>query len=230
MLQMVLLHSVGVVGVVVVLLQTTASVTAYPNGAPDSTCLSMFPVGHRVNAMTSSPPFALEVTGGPLTFPNQSLTVTLRVKRDPDHFVGMLVQARMADCYSDKPVGSFYFQGEGNFLKVMDCHIERPRSAVSHNASVKRTNKVQFFWLSPMSPPGHIYFRATVVKNVTTFWTNVFSEMVQDASDSRPLPRHHCDVCTRLAACSASSLAAVTSLVTAALCCLSFARVVVMHG
>ena len=53
-----------------------------------------------------------------------------------------------------------------------------------------------------------------MVKNEKTFWTNVFSPYVEDDTDKSPVPDDYCPVQKKLTA-SASSLAALTSLVVA---------------
>ena len=54
-----------------------------------------------------------------------------------------------------------------------------------------------------------------MVKNEKTFWTNVFSEYVEDATDQSEVPTMHCGVQSKQSS-SASSLGALASLVVAA--------------
>ncbi|KAL8590227.1 hypothetical protein ACOMHN_010422 [Nucella lapillus] len=196
-------------------------VRAYPNGPPMGACGHMFPTGHGNDAMTSDPPYSLVVTGGPLTMTGQTFNLTLRVKGGTEYkyFKGWFVQARMASCYMpEKPLGSFILPPGDTYSQLMNCHKERPNSALAHNKSMHVNDKLTFQWQAPNSLPGHFYFRATVVKNKSTFWTNVFSEIIKDESDQYfPVPTKYCDVCMKKAACTASSFAALTSLIVAAL-------------
>ena len=57
-----------------------------------------------------------------------AVSVTLRATGNPDYpyFEGMFVQARMASCGSDKPIGTFSIPDGDTFMQIMDCHSERP--------------------------------------------------------------------------------------------------------
>ncbi|KAK7100442.1 putative defense protein Hdd11 [Littorina saxatilis] len=188
----------------------------YPNGPPVKACTSMYPSGHKVDAQTSDPPYELLVSSNTVQL-GQDVTVTLKMKTDHDpaypYFEGVFVQARMANCMSDLPIGTFSVPENDPFLRVMDCHADRPMSAVSHKNHTHQTEKM-FTWTAPTSEPGRIYFRATVVKNTETFWTNVYSPYLEDDTDDSNVPGKYCEVQSTVG--SASSLAAVTSLVVAA--------------
>ncbi|XP_025110857.1 putative defense protein Hdd11-like [Pomacea canaliculata] len=99
----------------------------------------------------------------------------------------MFVQARLADdCSVTSPIGSFNIPVNDNFMQQMVC--DKTNDAVSHRMKSAQNSK-SFIWTPPPTIPGTIYFRATVVYNKTTFWTDVFSEFLLP-SGAKPNPQY----------------------------------------
>ncbi|XP_041351739.1 putative defense protein Hdd11 [Gigantopelta aegis] len=170
-----------------------ASVSAYPEGPPLSCCSHMFPVGHEVNAQTSTPTVTIKMknSGGSDTTSytaGEQITVTVETANPSDttiYYEGLFVQARRANCMSHQkmqPVGTFSFEANNTYLKTLDCGSVS-KSAVSQKVSVHQTSQT-FTWTAPATTVGHVYFQATVVKNVSRFWTGVQSGFLYDAADT----------------------------------------------
>ncbi|KAK7508161.1 hypothetical protein BaRGS_00000400 [Batillaria attramentaria] len=205
-----------------------ALVAAYGTGPPKGdqegaakVCMDMFPVGHGEDARTEAPPYEIRLDATQL-----SLGSPISVKSDQTtytYFEGVFVQARMASCGSSEgmeALGSFSIAENDTFLQLYSCGKGQMDNAVGHKEASHQSN-ITFLWHPPASEPGHVYFRATVAKNRTHFWTNVFSPFVTDPSDTRSLPQDdamnnkYCDVRSTLAG-AASSVFALTPLIIAA--------------
>ncbi|KAK3577480.1 hypothetical protein CHS0354_026427 [Potamilus streckersoni] len=155
--------------------------TSFPSGPPNTTvvCKEMFPVGHGVDAQMSNPPYKIFLSQNIYT-PLEKIQVTVQAERG--YFIrGLFLQARLADCsgdHKDVPIGTFFLKPDERYLKTVSC-LNRRYSTVSHLSNTPLDHAV-FDWYAPDPHTGHIYFRATVVKQRRTFWTNVMSEFVRD--------------------------------------------------
>lgn len=198
------------------------SAAAYPEGAPKTggegknVCINMFPTGHGANAQSSTPPYELKVDKTSLG--NGRITVTLKVKDGgTTYFEGVFVQARMASCGSTvgmEAIGKFSLSANDPFLQLYNCGDNMVNNAVGQKVN-PRTTSTTFYWDQPASATGHVFFRATVVKNTQTFWTNVFSEFVRDTTNTSELNTTYCEV--QMTNDNApSSVSPVTSLIVAA--------------
>ncbi|KAL3868654.1 hypothetical protein ACJMK2_041433 [Sinanodonta woodiana] len=165
----------------VILFASIEVTTSFHSGPPNTTivCKEMFPVGHGVDAQMSSPPYKIFLSQNIYT-PSEKIQVTVQAEKG--HFIrGLFIQARLADCsgdHKDVPIGTFFLKPDERYLKTVSC-LNTQYSAVSHLSNTPLGNAV-FDWYAPDSHQGHIYFRATVVKQRRTFWTNVMSEFVRD--------------------------------------------------
>ncbi|XP_041351738.1 putative defense protein 3 isoform X3 [Gigantopelta aegis] len=172
------------------------AVSAYPQGPPLWSCAEMFPTKHKADAQTSTPIVNITLTdaqGNETTSyqagDNITVTVSTADSQNSDmYFKGLFVQARRANCTSDKksePVGTFIIDSNSKFLKTMDCE-KMSKSAVAQKVSMRQTTQT-FTWTAPSSKVGHVYIQATIVKNVKTFWTGVASNFLKDNDDkSKP--------------------------------------------
>ncbi|XP_025110852.1 putative defense protein 3 [Pomacea canaliculata] len=199
-----------------VLLSCCGPSLAYPDGAPTEACTNMFPSGHHADAQSSTPPYELTVSSTSLTASNV-YTVTLKVKSgQTTTFKGLFVQARLADnCNNTSPHGTFTVPSDG-FLKLTPCTVAN--DAVTQINDIPQTTKT-FNWTSPSSIPGTVYFRATVVYNEKTFWTDVSSDFLRP-SGATGTPQ----VCT-VQKTSGGAAVAATVLLTTVLALTSFALV-----
>ncbi|XP_041351736.1 putative defense protein Hdd11 isoform X1 [Gigantopelta aegis] len=169
-----------------------SAVSAFSKGPPIKSCAEMFPTKHKADAQTSTPIVNIKLRDaqGNDTTSYQAgdhITVTVSTvdsKNSEMYFKGLFVQARRANCSSDKksePVGTFTIDSNSTFLKTMDCG-QISKSAVAHKVSEKHTTQT-FTWIAPSSKVGHVYIQATIVKNVKTFWTGVTSSFLKDSDD-----------------------------------------------
>jgi len=189
-------------------------VNAYPEGPPADSCGDMFPSGHGADAHTISAPFTLTASATNFTA-NAMITLWVNATGDATYpyYEGVFVQARKASsCNDSTPVGTFTIPANDNFLKVMSCS-GGSNNAVAHKTATHETGRM-FTWTAPATSSGHVFFRATVVKNEKNFWTNVFSGVIRDMAATTAVPSSV--TCTVKMTGAASSIAAATSLVFAA--------------
>ncbi|XP_058622044.1 putative ferric-chelate reductase 1 [Onychostoma macrolepis] len=154
-----------------VLLCCVGVVHCYGNGRVGAVCGSMTP-GHGSNiAQSSSAPFT--VTADKTTFKEgDQITVSLN-NQSADQFKGFMLQARQVG--SSTPIGTF---------NVTDINVQFlscdgvANSSVSHTSN-RNKSSIEAKWTAPTSGQlGDIEFRATFVKNFTTFWVGVKSSAV----------------------------------------------------
>ncbi|OWF38106.1 putative defense protein [Mizuhopecten yessoensis] len=176
-------------------------------GPPLGACVDMWPKDHGADAQTSDPPYTITVSKNTYS-PGETLTVVVNttINKEIQFFEGLLVQARRANCFHqqyEEAVGSFGLQAGETFLGLLDCQGGR-NSAVGHIAHEHIVDRT-FTWTAPANSVGHIYFRATVARRQKTFWTQVTSNFVRDASESSspkvcPIQtRRSVDACTNSA-------------------------------
>lgn len=168
----------------------------YHYGPPptEHVCREMFPEGHHVDAQPGeNPPFEIDLSQNVYT-PWEEVEVKLRAT-DGLHFRGFFMQVRRANCshpYKDEALGMFtVFPEDQELLKTMPCLNNRD-SAISHRVN-KTFNAVKFRWNAPAARMGHLYFRATVVRQQDIFWTNVKSHFMRDLDQSHAIAQY-CNV------------------------------------
>nr|CAH0100394.1 unnamed protein product [Daphnia galeata] len=150
-----------------------ARALASPNGAPQQACSSMTP-GHGYNPQTKSSPFIVL----PLTneiMQSSFVPIGLSSVTD-DYFRGFLVMAFDND---GEPIGRFSDEGDFRF---MDCSNGTNVYVNVNNAVTHSTNADKMFvrlnWMPPSYFTGPVHFRATFVKNVSHYWVNINSSVV----------------------------------------------------
>ncbi|KAM4722464.1 putative ferric-chelate reductase 1 [Rhinophrynus dorsalis] len=139
-------------------------IVAFPNGRVEPACSTMIP-HHGVEPQTSQAPYTLTTSSNTYS-PGQEITVTLSTTGT--QFKGFLIQARTDN--GTTPVGSFKVITPD--AQPLTCTTAA--AAVSHTSNNLKTS-IQVIWVAADSNGTDIHFRATVVENKLTFWTNVVS-------------------------------------------------------
>ncbi|OWF49188.1 putative defense protein [Mizuhopecten yessoensis] len=164
----------------------TVPCLGYGLGPPIGACVSMWP-GHEVDAQSTDPPYTITVSKNTYT-PGEQLTVfvnTTDLNPEIQFFEGLIIQARRAKCshvHYQEAVGSFTLESGEDFLGLLNCQ-GGVNSTVAHRAHDHIYNRT-FTWIAPSTSVGHVYFRGTIVRRKTTFWTTVKSTFIRDTSDT----------------------------------------------
>ncbi|CAH1237881.1 PTH2R [Branchiostoma lanceolatum] len=162
----------------------SASVTAYPNGAPRAACDSMHPVhGHKPQPGT----------GGYGVFPEPDFTGT-RTKwtitlNGTSAFHGFLLEARSTR--GGKIVGRWSHLPPRT--KALDCDGVNGNAVTHHNHKRKDMNNISFTWAASSCKDAPVYFKATFVKHYTKIYEGITSDVLNDVC-LRPPKCQDCDV------------------------------------
>ncbi|XP_069105805.1 putative defense protein 3 [Argopecten irradians] len=163
-------------------------------GPPVGACVSMFPI-HGADAQSSESPFTIIVNKNTYS-PGEEITVFVNTtdnNPDIEFFEGLIIQARRARCdvvNYEEALGTFVLGSSEDFLGLMDCQ-GGANSSVVHKAHAHIYNRT-FTWIAPSTRVGHIYFRGTIARRQSTFWTNVKSSFIRDTTDaSTPVTCFH---------------------------------------
>eukprot|EP00058_Branchiostoma_floridae_P015249 XP_002600737.1 hypothetical protein BRAFLDRAFT_123503 [Branchiostoma floridae] len=149
----------------------SASVAAYPNGAPRATCDSMHPVhGHKPQTGT----------GGYAVFAEPDFTgartkwkITLN---GTSAFHGFLLEARSTR--GGKIVGTWSHLPPRT--KPLDCDGHRENAVTHYNHKRKDLNNVSFTWTASSCKDAPVFFKATVVKHYTKIYEGITSDVLND--------------------------------------------------
>ncbi|XP_072130712.1 putative ferric-chelate reductase 1 isoform X2 [Mobula birostris] len=158
-------------------------VSGYSNGNVDSVCETMVPK-HGSTAQTSVAPY--QVIASNTTFnPGDTIQVTLKSNSN-ETFKGFLLEAQDARSSLRTPLGKFITTDSQAQLLNCDINgISYKDSAVSHVSSSEKS-EIVVNWTTPNS--NDIVFRATFVKSMQTFWTDVSSPIIQRSSSAPTVP------------------------------------------
>lgn len=155
----------------------------YSLGPPLEVCANMTP-GHPYQPQTIGSPFTFTLNATEYR-PGDVIEVFLN--SSGDWFLeGTLIQMRKVDCGNDlsdkdQAVGTFMTEENDVFLEPFNC-FERSASAIRHYSHMHIYNRT-FYWKAPAEAAGHVRIRATIARNEETFWMNVMSDYLWDASD-----------------------------------------------
>lgn len=158
--------------VFMVLIPVLGTVRCYPNGiGVEASCASLIPQ-HGSASRTSAPPYNISFT--PQTYaPGTPVQVTISSCSNT-YYMGFMLQARRGDGTSDQLIGSF--------TPVSGTRVAcSNNAAVVHSSSNSKTSTT-LTWTPPTSSVGHIVFRVTFVQSEHTYWTNIVSGVLYDAS------------------------------------------------
>lgn len=144
-------------------------------GAPAYSCATMTP-GHGTSSQTSPSPYTVSADNN-ADVSGRSVNVIIRSQNN-EPFTGYLLKAQSTQ--SEEILGTFTrIPDDGSSL---NCG-EIKNSAVTHkNGLLKRG--IQAVWEAPPEYEGAVKFVATVVKNYSTFWTEIESLPVRITRDT----------------------------------------------
>ncbi|XP_070562707.1 ferric-chelate reductase 1-like isoform X2 [Ptychodera flava] len=133
-----------------------------------------------VPAQTSASPYSLTVSDTSYSAGDE-ISVTL----SGSNFLGFMVQARRADWSLDQnePIGSFTDIPSIDNVQTKQC--SNSDDTLSHMGVTQSTTphtSLTVTWTAPSPSAGHVRFRATVAAAKVTFWTNIYSEIIEDPS------------------------------------------------
>lgn len=155
--------------------------SAYPNGGPDIACETMFPSGHGNAPQETPPPYQI-VPVKTAYRPGETISVILEAKKG--FFTGIYVQAHSSSCpynSSRLPVG--VFTSLDREFQTRHCYGIVHSTLTQTNARIKIKERI--FWTAPVKPAGDVVIKATFVKDVNTFWTDVYSSVLFDLRASQ---------------------------------------------
>ncbi|KAL6488256.1 hypothetical protein MHYP_G00019970 [Metynnis hypsauchen] len=152
------------------LLVCARMVQGYKNGLVSIKCGDMTPSHSSNSPQNSQAPYSISVDNSTY-IDGQEITVTLTA--NSGSFAGFLLEAR--EVGGSNPMGSFTLMGTGT--QLLACSSEANK-AVSHTSASSKS-QVQSKWKASASGNSkNIEFRATVVKDYSTFWVGVKSAAV----------------------------------------------------
>ncbi|XP_063360740.1 putative defense protein 3 [Cydia amplana] len=144
-------------------------VEGFPDGAPIDACVKDRPNQpnhgqHRTQPLNTLPyrVYASATNYGP----NAAITVTIE---GAETFKGFFIQARSVE--DDRWLGSWE--------QAPNTTIHPECSAVTH-ADPREKTRATLVWRAPHDAQGRVYFTGTVLKNYSTFWSNLIAEAPQD--------------------------------------------------
>ncbi|XP_036360279.1 putative defense protein 3 [Octopus sinensis] len=147
----------------------------YPHGGPDSSCQTMLPTGHGVPPQSSPAPYKLTIRKSSF---NPGETIPVVMKADKDYFTGIYLQSHPVVCTPNQTMPLGFFTTFTREFHTRHCF------GIVHSTVTQANNrkKVQetVYWTAPVKAIGQIVFKATFVKNVTTFWTGISSRILSD--------------------------------------------------
>nr|XP_060629978.1 putative ferric-chelate reductase 1 isoform X1 [Anolis sagrei ordinatus] len=153
----------------------SSTVLGFPSGKISGSCDSMLPSHRNAIPQTSPPPYAISVSNTSFA-PRDEIIVSL-TGLNGSSFKGFLLQARTPG--GDSAVGSFRILSPDT--QGLECNNIQ-NSSVSHTNRLDKQN-VTAVWIAP---PGvrQVAFRATVVQNYTTFWSQIQSHLLVSSDES----------------------------------------------
>ncbi|XP_036434454.1 putative ferric-chelate reductase 1 [Colossoma macropomum] len=161
------------------LLVCVRMVQGYDTGLVSGSCGDMTP-SHRGNsAQNSQAPYSIS-TDTSSYIDGQEITVTLAAQSGS--FKGFLLEAR--EVGGSNPVGSFTLVSSNT--QLLPCSSQA-NAAVSHTSASSKS-QIQSKWKAPSSGNSkNIEFRATVVRDFSTFWVGVKSAAVTYSGPKVPV-------------------------------------------
>ncbi|CAH1374195.1 hypothetical protein MTP99_015569 [Tenebrio molitor] len=160
---------VSVQWVLLVVAGVVLNAGAFPDGAPVDACVKPRPNQPYHGQARPQPPGTnpYQVLQSDVHYgPGTQITVTIQ---GGEYFKGFFIQAR--DVASDGWLGEW--------VETPNTKIHPECSAITH-ADPKPKQQAVFVWKAPHNvQPGQVYFTGTVLKEYTTFWSNIVSQVAQ---------------------------------------------------
>ncbi|XP_011863253.1 PREDICTED: putative defense protein 3 [Vollenhovia emeryi] len=146
------------------LLFSSISVLGFPDGAPVDVCVKPRPNQPYHGEARSQPlntnPYKILASSSQYE-PGSQVTVTI----GGAPFKGFLLQAR--DASTNEWIGSW--------SRTSNTKVHSECSAVTH-ADPHDKEQATFIWNAPQNARGSVYFTGTVLKDYSTFWSELVSQ------------------------------------------------------
>uniref|UniRef100_K1RDF5 Putative ferric-chelate reductase 1-like protein n=1 Tax=Magallana gigas TaxID=29159 RepID=K1RDF5_MAGGI len=165
------------------LLSWTSLANAYSQGAGSQACSSLTPWHSANQPQTNAVPYVITVSKTSYR-PMEQIVVTIQACKGHS-FKGFLIQPRLAQfATQDVKIGVFGMYSNAPYQYTCpDTRNGVRGQALTHTSNEDKT-KLSIVWQAPRVPQGHVVFRATILKEYTTFWVAVNSPIVYDAYSS----------------------------------------------
>ncbi|XP_029164790.1 putative defense protein 3 isoform X2 [Nylanderia fulva] len=151
----------------VFVVSSSISVFGFPDGAPVDTCVKPRPNQPYHGQARSQPlhtsPYQILASSSRYG-PGSQITVTI----GGAPFQGFFVQAR--DTKTKQWIGSW--------AQTPNTKTHSECSAVTH-ADPREKEQATFIWNAPSNARGSVYFTGTILKDYSTFWSDLVSQVTQ---------------------------------------------------
>ncbi|XP_074640618.1 ferric-chelate reductase 1-like [Tubulanus polymorphus] len=154
-------------------------------GAPIDACVTMVPQHRNYVPQKSAAPFTVTVPNTVTSYTAaQSITVTIQQKAPSSLKIkGFLLEARRVNFQLnvDEPIGTWTAAAN---TQTVTCTAAN--DALTHKSPLNLAT-ITGAWTAPTPTQDQIVFKATIVTNFNTFWTDVTSKVIT-TSGAQPLP------------------------------------------
>ncbi|XP_055324065.1 putative defense protein 3 [Sitodiplosis mosellana] len=142
-------------------------VNCFPDGGPADTCVKpgRFNQPNHGQARTQpigTLPYEVVATTDQYQ-PGQQIQITVR---GPEYFRGFFIQAR--DAETNEWIGTW--QDSQNTKTIPEC------ASITH-ADNRDKEGANLIWNAPQHKSGRVYFTGSIVKNYSTFWSDVVAKI-----------------------------------------------------
>ncbi|XP_070194189.1 serine-rich adhesin for platelets-like isoform X2 [Littorina saxatilis] len=151
---------------VICLVALVTSVHGRRDGAPVGACSTLTPGHPRTTPATTASPFSISFTPATFTPGGSAVTVTIATTDAAQNsFQGFLLTTQSTSDGSVK-LGTFALINGSKFV------CDPLGSAVTHTSAIEKIS-MEFKWTPPTTSQGHVRFRATFLKDYSTYWVDV---------------------------------------------------------
>jgi len=153
----------------------------YSRGAPNNACSNLTP-RHGPGPQTSPAPFSVTPIQTNVV-PGGAITLRIKATQNGESFKGFMVQATALSNQQNNGIGRFINAPQG--AQLLSC-VSGLENSITHGDSRLKTT-LDVTWQAPLDFEGDIEFKATFVKDYSTFWTGVVgSERVRVGRSTSP--------------------------------------------
>ncbi|XP_052102438.1 putative ferric-chelate reductase 1 [Mytilus californianus] len=151
------------------------SVSGFAAGPPFSTCLTLFPKHHGLEAQTTEPPYTIDIQENDY-IPGQDIHMTVGGKNGRK-FMGLQIAVHRDKGDTEELIGEFTsFPSEK--LRAMNC-IDGKKNMIGHKNNDIVT-EVNITWKASAVNQGNLTIFISIVESFDIFWINIMN----------PLPSH----------------------------------------
>ncbi|KAH9492770.1 hypothetical protein Btru_026278 [Bulinus truncatus] len=159
------------------ILHFLSTAESFPNGAPSSACLTLFP--QHDNALSQSAALPYDITLEPKQFqPSDTITVTIADPQGVSSLKGLVIAAFKKSHPLENIVGQF-IQFPTDKLQPLNCTSGTQKNVLTHRNS-DNVWSIRLTWRAPDEYIGDVLFRVTLVKDFLTFWHDVHLLLVAE--------------------------------------------------